>query len=79
MARWRLSHLNLSTLPSRTRRAAAITFAVAVPQELAQVIAFGRWPGAPEAFDLVVDSVAIGLGLIGAARRNRLRATESAG
>lgn len=43
--------------------AAAITLGVASAQELAQVISFGRMPGAPELFDLAVDATAIAIAL----------------
>lgn len=52
--------------------AAAVTLLVAALQEGVQLVTSGRGPGWPEAFDILVDSVAIAMVLVATRKRRRV-------
>ena len=66
-------------LASSGRRAIVIgtTAAVALLQEGAQSVVYGRWPGREEAFDLCVDAIAISLMLLLCTRWTRARSVDN--
>ncbi len=61
----------------RPARAAALTLFVAAMQEGVQLLGAARWPGRGEAFDIVVDAIAVALALFVHSRRRARRASHA--
>ena len=75
------SHDSLASLAlwagMRPGRAAALTLFVAAMQEGVQLLGAGRLPGWGEAFDMLVDAIAVALALFVHSRRRARRASHA--